>query len=239
MTSPLDGIDLVVFDKDGTLIDFHAMWSAWPAELAERLEATTGQDLRARLFATLGYDGTTNRAVANGFLAAAPMARIRDATRGLLLDAGLDPAATDAALETAWQAPDPVRLATPVTDLAELFGALRSSGRRIAVATSDDREPTLRTLAAFGVAGLVEATVGADEGLPVKPAPDVVLAICATLGVAPARTAVVGDSAADLAMGRAAGVGRCIGVLSGVGAVADLAPLADVMLASIAELRPA
>src|SRR4029079_12282646 len=89
VTAPLDGIDLVVFDKDGTLIDFHAMWSAWPADLATRLEAATGRDLRAPLFAMLGYDAETERPVANGRLAAAPMTRIRDATLDVLLDAGL------------------------------------------------------------------------------------------------------------------------------------------------------
>ena len=35
---PLDGIDLVIFDKDGTLIDFHAMWSGWVETLADDLE---------------------------------------------------------------------------------------------------------------------------------------------------------------------------------------------------------
>jgi phosphoglycolate phosphatase len=239
VTAPLDGIDLVVFDKDGTLIDFHAMWSAWPEALASGLEAATGRDLRGHLFAALGYDEMTERAVASGYLAATPMARIRDATRDILLGAGLPPAQADAALESAWHAPDPVESATAITDLVDLFAALRSNGRHVAVATSDDRAPTLRTLAAFGVDGLVEVALAADDGLPVEPAPDMVLAICERLAIPPARTAVVGDSAADLAMGRAAGVGRCIGVRSGVGTDDDLAPLADVMLASIAELRPA
>ena len=37
-------------------------------------------------------------------------------------------------------------------------------------------------------------------------------------------------------MGRAAGAGRVIGVLSGVSARADLEPLADVILETIADL---
>ena len=35
----LTGIDLVIFDKDGTLLDFHAMWGGWTRELGDRLEA--------------------------------------------------------------------------------------------------------------------------------------------------------------------------------------------------------
>jgi phosphoglycolate phosphatase len=46
----------------------------------------------------------------------------------------------------------------------------------------------------------------------------------------------VGDSAADLAMGRSAGAGLVVGVLTGVGRRDDLAPLADVVIASVAEL---
>ncbi len=236
MTAPLDGIDLVVFDKDGTLIDFHAMWSGWARDLAAGLEAATGRDLRVPLYRNLGYDDATGRADAHGQLAATPMARIRDATQEVLLEAGIAPDDAAAALLAAWHAPDPVELAVPLADLAALFGALRATGRRLAVATSDDRGPTERTLAAAGVDGLLDAVACADDGLPVKPAPDMVLAICDRVGVAPARTAVVGDSVADLAMGRAAGVGRCIGVLTGVGTADDLAPHADVTLASIAEL---
>ena len=93
----------------------------------------------------------------------------------------------------------------PLTDLAGPVRPTPRRRRRMAVATSDDRDPTERTLAALGVADAVEAMVCADDGIPVKPAPDMVLHLCATLGVEPGRTAVVGDSTADLRMGRAAG----------------------------------
>jgi phosphoglycolate phosphatase len=109
----------------------------------------------------------------------------------------------------------------------------------LAVATSDDRLPTERTLAALGVSGAFAAIVCADDGVAPKPAPDPVLHLCRTLGIPPSRTAVIGDSPADLAMARAAGAARTIGVLTGVGDRATLAPLADVVLESIEELAPA
>src|SRR4029079_5870455 len=34
VTVRLDGIDLVVFDKDGTIIEFGSMWSGWGRALA-------------------------------------------------------------------------------------------------------------------------------------------------------------------------------------------------------------
>ena len=41
-----------------------------------------------------------------------------------------------------------------------------------------------------------------------------------------AQTAVVGDSAADLLMARSAGAGLAVGVLTGVGSIETLGPLA-------------
>ena len=127
-------------------------------------------------------------------------------------------------------------LARPVTDLGALLTALRAGGRRIAVATTDDREPTLRTLTALGLDGSIDAVACADDGIAVKPAGDMVVHLCRLLGTAPDRTVVVGDSPADLAMGRAAGVARCYGVLTGVGTRDELAPLADEVIDSVADL---
>ncbi|HEX7949071.1 MAG TPA: HAD family hydrolase [Candidatus Limnocylindrales bacterium] len=237
MSHSLAGIDLVVFDKDGTLIEFDAMWAGWAVDLATNLERTAGIPLRDPLFVMLGFDPVAGRVLPGGGLAATPMARLRDWTRGILLERGLREPAADMALEEAWHAPDPVALARPLVDLPGLFGRLRATGRRIAVATSDDRDPTERTLAALGLPGLIDAVVCADDGFPVKPAPDVIVHLCSTLGIEPARTAVVGDSVADLEMGRRAGAGLVVGVLTGVADAAHLAPFADHVVASVADLE--
>ena len=233
--SVLDGIDLVVFDKDGTLVDFHAMWSAWTVRLAAHLGSLTARAVEPALYAALGFDPGTGRALPGRPLAATPMADLRVIARGALIRDGVPVERADAALDAAWVGPDSVALARPLADLPVLFGTLRASGRRIAVVTTDDREPTERMLAALGVGDLVDALIAADDGLPVKPAPDAVLRVCRLLAVAPGRTAVAGDAVADLLMARAAGA-RAIAVTSGVSDRADLGSAADVILPTIAAL---
>jgi phosphoglycolate phosphatase-like HAD superfamily hydrolase len=235
---PLDGIDLLIFDKDGTLIEFHRMWGGWVDQLARRLEAETGLRLRGGLYPLLGVDEASGVVLAHGLMAATPMRRIREVVEGYVSDSGAGPAAAAAAVERAWHAPDPVALAEPVTDLHALLGRLRARVPTFAVATSDDRGPTERTLEALGVAAEFAAVSCADDGRPTKPAPDPVLYLCAELGIPTRRTAVVGDAPADLRMARAAGVARAIGVLTGVGDRASIEPLADVVLDSIEDLAP-
>lgn len=236
---PLDGIDLLIFDKDGTLIEFHLMWGGWVDRLARRLEEATGLPLRDGLYPLLGVERATGQVQAHGLMAATPMRRIREVVEGYVSDIGAGPAAAADAVAGVWHAPDPVALAQPVTDLKALLAALRRRVPTFAVATSDDRDPTERTLAALGIAGEMAALACADDGIRPKPAPDPVLHLCSALGTAPARTAVIGDSPADMRMARAAGAGRVIGVLTGVGDRATLEPLADLVLGSIAELRVA
>ena len=210
-----------------------------PNTLAADLSRSTGLEVSGALFDLLGVDRTTGLVHSHGLLAATPMARIREVVVGAVASIGMDEAAAEAAVAAAWRAPDPVELAHPLTDLPALFDALEARGITSTIATSDNREPTERTLTALGIADRVAALVCADDGLLVKPAADGVLHLCAIVGIRPDRTAVVGDSPVDLAMGRAARVRRVIGVLTGVGDRAALSGRADVLLGSIAELIPA
>ncbi|HZR08639.1 MAG TPA: HAD-IA family hydrolase [Myxococcales bacterium] len=88
-------------------------------------------------------------------------------------------------------------------------------------------------LRGVGVASAFRAVVGGDEA-PRKPAPDGLLALCARLGVDPDQALLVGDSAVDLATGRAAGVRVCA-VTWGLGEHAALAG-ADYLCATPLEL---
>jgi phosphoglycolate phosphatase len=79
--------------------------------------------------------------------------------------------------------------------------------------------------------------VCADDGIKAKPAPDMVMAICQRMDVEPCKVMVIGDTVADLQMARSAGAGYVIGVLSGVGSLANLTPLADILIDTIDTLQ--
>ena len=214
------------------------MWGGWARELGARLDATIGRPVSLDVFATIGFDPSSGRVAPGGALATATMAGIEETVARVLRRWCPSIAAARRATEAAWFVPDATALAVPIADLARLFDQLRASGLRIAVVTTDDRDATDATLRTLGVRDEVEAMVCGDDGFDVKPAPDAVFAVCHAFQTEPARVTVVGDAPADLAMARAAGAGRVIGVRSGVGTDADLAA-ADAIIDSVSDLLSA
>jgi phosphoglycolate phosphatase len=232
----LDDIDLVVFDKDGTLISFDAMWSGWAREVGARLEMATRRPVAGDVFTTIGYDPAADRVLPAGPLAVSTMAEIREIVGAVLRRWCPSVAAARRILAEAWYEPDPVALAVPLADLPGVFGAIRGEARRIAVATTDDRGPTEATLAALGISTFVEAVACGDDDGPRKPDPQTILDLADRLDVPAGRVAMIGDTPADLEMARAAGAGRAIGVRSGVSDEAALGPHADVLLTNVGDL---
>ncbi|HEY7969666.1 MAG TPA: HAD family hydrolase [Candidatus Limnocylindrales bacterium] len=232
----LDGIELVVFDKDGTLISFDAMWSGWARELGSRLEIASRRPVAGDVFAAIGYNPVADRVRPGGPLAIDTMSQIEEVVAAVLRRWCPSVTAARRVVADAWFEPDPVALAVPLADLPGLFTSLQAGGRRIAVATTDDRRPTEATLTALRLADFVETVLCGDDLGPIKPDPAALLAIAGRLGIAIEAVAMVGDTPADLRMAREAGAGGVIGVASGVTPAADLEPLADVVLAHVGEL---
>ena len=105
------------------------------------------------------------------------------------------------------------------------------------MATSDGEAGARGTLARFGVLELMDFVAGYDSGYGHKPEPGMVEGFCAATGLDPASVAVVGDNRHDLEMGRRAGVGLKVGVLTGNSTKDDLTPFADHVLGSVAEIE--
>ena len=233
---------LVVLDKDGTLVDF-AMWNLLAAAWVDRLvEGVEGENLRAELCRNMGFDYGKRYSDPQGPMAIATTAQIMAIAAGTLYRHGLSwPQAEDRA-RWAFDTEADIPLASlirPAGDVPALFRALRAAGVPAAVVTTDHRRETEETLQLLGVAGLVDYLLCGDDGVTPKPAPDMLLHTCRQMGVEPVRAAMVGDTLGDLIMAERAGAGLRVGVLTGAGTREVLAPHADVVLASVDEIRVA
>lgn len=94
-------------------------------------------------------------------------------------------------------------------------------GGRKSTATTKGTPTTRAVLTQFGLIEHFDHVQGTD-GIPYKPAPDVLLAAMAALGARPEECLMVGDSQADMAAGHAAGVKTCA-VRYGYGNPAEMA----------------
>ena len=232
--------DLVAFDKDGTLIDFEFMWGRLAIAWVEHLTAETGdKELQRELYCSLGYDPQQQRIKPQSPLAIASSGQLQTIAAVTLYRRGIPwPESEDLALRAFETSTDlPLGdLIHPTGDVAGLLEQLQGSGVRVAVVTTDRRAETVKTLRIMGIAHLVDHTVCGDDGLPNKPAPDMLQAACRRLGVEPIHAAVVGDTMADLLMAERAGAGLKAAVLTGPGDRARLTAHADVVLQSIDDI---
>jgi phosphoglycolate phosphatase len=193
----------------------------------------TNQDAREALCSSYGFDIARRKILPDGKLTCTPMWRLREMMIEVSQSLGLSHVQARCAVEEAWFVPDPVTLAKPFTDVHKLFTNIQRRGIKIAIATTDDRAPTEAMLRAFGVTELVDTMVCADDGIRAKPAPDMVTTVCARMNIDSRKAVVVGDTIADMQMARSAGAGYVIGVLSGVGLLEHLTPLADILLDTV------
>jgi phosphoglycolate phosphatase len=205
----------ILFDKDGTLLDFHASWMPAYRTAADAVSRAVGRSgLADRLLAIGGYDHESGRCKPGMVLASGTN---RDIARLWAKECGLvDATQLLTQLEEIFAADVPAR-AVPVGDLASLFTRLTTRGLCLGIATMDSEALAEATVSVLGIDAYFSFICGYDSGFGVKPGPGMVSAFCDRLCLQPAEVLVVGDTLHDLHMGRAAGAGLVVGVLSGTG----------------------
>jgi HAD superfamily hydrolase (TIGR01509 family) len=178
--------DAVVFDNDGLLLDTEEAWTRAEVTLFERHGHEFTMDHKRALLGS-------SRSIAAGKLEA----MLDKPGNGESLMDELHELVMDEAL----------RGVDPRPGALDLVAALREAGTPIAVASNSSREFLERVLdSASLLNGHFDHIVSADDVERPKPAPDLYLAACSRLGVAPNRAAALEDSPPGVAAALSAGM---------------------------------
>jgi len=223
--TPIQGI---VFDKDGTLFDFHTTWADWTRDLLMHLAGAYDGDAAALAHA-IDFDLEASR-----FLPGSAMIGATNREGAETLAASLPGASAD-------DIEDHMRLTSaeaplqPAVPLAPFLDGLAARGLKLGLVTNDTDHGAHAHLTSAGVLDRFDFVAGYDSGHGAKPAPGPLLAFARQHGLDPARCVMVGDSTHDLRAGRAAGM-WCLGVLTGIADAAELAPLSHAVLPDIGHI---
>ncbi|HMM07032.1 MAG TPA: HAD-IA family hydrolase [Clostridiales bacterium] len=121
----------------------------------------------------------------------------------------------------------------PYEGIPELLRELKAAGFRLAV-VSNKNDAAVKNLIEHFFPGLFDVSIGQREGVPLKPAPDMVEIALTHLGAARRQAIYVGDSEVDSATAANAGL-RLILVAWGFGGQKELSLLTPGRLAKDAE----
>lgn len=232
----------ILFDKDGTLIDFHAIWVPTALELVHQLLDKVGADendlVRNDLLKSIGVE--EDCVCADGILASGTTRDISNAFESVLQKQALPFRFSQSLYE--WIVERLLSITRlhveniqPAADLKLLLKELTDRGYALGVATADDYETTKICLKKLQVEKYF-GFIGTSDRYEKKPNPSMVEAFCSQYQLKSDEVVVVGDTIVDLMLAKNAAAGLAIGVLTGASQREQLEPLANITLQSVSEL---
>ena len=223
----------VLFDKDGTLLDFDATWPPAYAAVAEELAAIAGDPGLAATIMRLGGYGDDGALDPSSVFACGATREIVEFCAHLPQFEDVEGIAErlDAIL-TAYGERGPLA----VDNLAALLEGWAARGLRLGVATNDSMASTKAWIACHDFEKYFDFVAGIDQHYGPKPDPKMFEGFCTATRLEPSEVCMVGDTITDAEFARAGGAGLTVIVRTGAGDGDALAALADRVIPSVAEL---
>ena len=222
----------ILFDKDGTFVDFDKTWGPAAFRVMQRMAGGDRTKVE-RLMAVSLYDEAAQR-----FLPTSPLVAGSSADYGPLwaeaIGVPYSVAVTDEMDRLFGE--EGVAALVPIGDPAGVMAALKAQGYRLGVVTNDSENGARRQTRALNIDHHFDYVVGWDSGHGRKPAPGQITAFLEAFDMRPEEVALVGDSLHDMHAARAAGI-VAIGVTSGPLVPESFADEADIVLGSIMDLE--
>lgn len=221
----------ILFDKDGTLVDFDRTWGPAAGAVMSRLAGTDEAGLAA-MHAFSHYHPDEER-----FRQTSPLIAGSSRQYGPGWAKALGRAADDEFFREVDRLfiEEGRRYLTPIGHPARALRRFHALGLPLGIATNDGEANARLQADLLGLTELLRAVYGHDSGYGSKPAPGMVHAFSQLTGVAPHEIALVGDTRHDLDTARGAGA-IAILVRCGPTPVDDFAHEADIVVDGVAEL---
>ncbi|WP_456277504.1 HAD family hydrolase [Bacillus sp. AK128] len=212
-------VDGILFDKDGTLLDFGTLWIGWSKTFIDRI--VDRNDLhydKNELAQSIGFSYAEGSWDPMGPIAIGSLQDIISILTYSLYRKGMPwnegfKIVNEAYVEVE-QSYDWSSSVKPIKGLLSFLEQAAAQSIKMGVVTSDDSERAKRHLEILGIDQYFSAVIGHDSVKKGKPFPEMVYAACEQLSVKPERTITIGDSNGDMLLGKNGNSIGCIGIVS-------------------------
>lgn len=230
--------DAIIFDKDGTLLDFEAFWvTVTEKALADVLAHFKKPDVPVgEILELLGVrDGVADT---DGILCKGTYAQMCQIVYGVLQKYGSTASLeeVEATVTEAYNKNSSCgKIKASCPNLVELLTHLKSRNKKLAVVTTDNKEITHKCLETLGIEKLFDKIYTDDGNTPTKPDPYCATDFCKSNAIKPENTVMVGDTVTDVEFARNAGISVVI-IAENDTAKSAMAPLADAVIPTLSAL---
>lgn len=231
---------LVIFDKDGTLVDYRQVDLELAKARRKSVETIMGKEIADFWERAVGVDLKQNKLDYCGPLGTAPareellVAATAFYLKGCPWDEAKDLAqkvyvAADGLMKSPYGS-------VMLEGVTVALRKLKSHGLKLAIASTYAHKRTVESLKTLRIASLFDAIVGPEDVANGKPSHDMILELLRRTGCNAHEAVMVGDSVSDMKMGKNAKVKSCVGVLTGISQRRDLEEYANIIIDSVAQL---
>ena len=239
----IDNIELVIFDKDGTLVDLYNYWENMISFRVESAQRKLGFDESKNndIMYAMGVDVENGRLRSEGPVGLKKREIVMQAMMDSLADIGF-PDTYDTCFQIFKEVDEQSvnhlnDIVKPVNGMHELINSLYEKDCKIAIATTDKTARADLAMRHLGISEKMDIVVGEDLVANCKPHPDMANLILKELSVDKENTVIVGDAITDIEMGFNAGLKASIGVCSGLTSERKLGEKTDYVIEDISMIR--